>query len=133
MADPVALQVDGLKETMRYLKQMGDTELPKEIRAANKEAAQVVVEAALPNVPVRSGHLRASVKALAGARSASVKAGSAKVPYAAAIHWGAGPRLGKRGPHNIKKNPYLYNALDKTRDKVISVYEDAIKRITSDG
>jgi phage gpG-like protein len=124
----LSVDVEGVKELQARIRDLGDAELRKELRDANKSVAQAVVDAALPNVPVRSGRLRQSVKASATQTAAYGKAGSpARVPYAAAIHWGAGPRLGTRGPHNIGGRPFLWDAADQTINRAVREYEDMIQ------
>ena len=134
----VRIEVEGLKETVRALRKLGDTDTPKAIRKVNKEAAEMVVREALPNTPVGSGRdphpgrLKTTVKALAGERDASVKAGSpAKAPYARAIHWGVigGPG---RGPHRIRGTMFLFNAAQAVRSRVLDAYESAIESLLQD-
>jgi hypothetical protein len=124
-----AVQVEGLKELRAGFRSTGDRALPKALAKANKLAAQVVVEEALPNVPFRSGRLRATVKALGSQTAGKAKAGAAKVPYAAAVHWGTGPRPGLRGPHNIARNPFLVDAADRVNTQIVDQYEKEIDRI----
>jgi hypothetical protein len=124
----LSVDVEGVKELQARIRDLGDAELRKELRDANKSVAQAVVDAALPNVPARSGRLRQSVKASATQTAAYGKAGSpARVPYAAAIHWGTGPRPGTRGPHNIIGRPFLWDAADQTINRAVREYEDMIQ------
>lgn len=124
----LSVEVEGAKELAARIRDLGDAELRKELRDANKTVSQAVVDAALPNVPVRSGRLRQSVKATATQTSAYGKAGTpARVPYAAAIHWGTGPRGGTRGPHNIVGRPFLWDAADQTINRAVREYEDMIQ------
>lgn len=117
-----AIRVEGLDELRKALRELGDAELRKALRLANKASAQLVVQEALPQVPVRSGKLKASVKAMAGERDARARAGGPTVPYAQAVHWGTGPRPGLRGPHNIARNPFLLNAAEAKREEVAEAY-----------
>ncbi len=126
----VAVKVEGLRELRSAIIKAGDKELGNALKRANKSAAERVVDAALPNVPVGpSGKLVASVKALASQSSGKVKAGAAKVPYAAAVHWGTGPRQGEKGPHNIRRNPFIYDAAEKVSADLTSAYEEEIDRL----
>lgn len=128
--DPsVSVQVEGAKELRATLRQLADKDLQKALREANKTVSQLVVDAALPNVPVRTGKLRASVKALATQTTAYGKAGKANVRYAPAVHWGTGPRPGLRGPHNIKRRPFLLDAAQKVTPKAVDAYQDAIQKL----
>ena len=126
----LSVEVEGAKELQARIRDLGDAALRKELRDANKSVAQAVVDAAVPNVPVRSGRLRQSVKASATQTAAYGKAGSpARVPYAAAIHWGTGPRPGSRGPHNIVGRPFLWDAADQTINRAVREYEDMIQEL----
>lgn len=116
----ITVDADELRRALRYL---GDAGLKKELREANKSAAAVVVDAALPNVPVLTGRLRRSVRATGSQRGASVKAGNVGVPYAAAIHWGR-----KRGGV-IKARPFLWNAAEASQHRVLSVFDRAMDRL----
>lgn len=123
------VEIEGAKELRRALKQTGDADLPKALREANRKAAELVVHAALPKVPVRSGRLKSSVKALASQSAGRAKAGSARVPYGPAVHWGTGPRRGLRGPHNIARRPFLLDAAEQQTRQVGDTYQDEIERI----
>ena len=130
MADHLSVEVENLKELQAQIRALGDVELRRQLREANKNVAQMVVDAALPDVPVRSGKLRASVKASATQTAAYGKAGSpARVPYAAAIHWGTGSRSARRGPHNITGRPFLWEAADRTINRAVREYEDQIQQL----
>lgn len=130
--DHLSLDVENLKEVQKMIRDLGDAELRKQLREANKSVAQMVVDAALPNVPVRSGKLRQSVKASATQSAAYGKAGSAvRVPYAAAIHWGEGSgNVGggsSRRNRNIQGRPFLWEAADQTINQAVNEYENQIQ------
>lgn len=119
------------------IRDLGDTELRKQLKDANKSVAQMVVDAALPNVPIgKTGNLQRSVKASATQTAAYGKAGSpARVPYAAAIHWGegagninhtTGATVG-RPARNIRGRPFLWDAADRTINRAVREYEDQIQ------
>lgn len=127
----VAVKVEGIPELRRAIRDAGDKELGNALRRANRNAAERVAAAAQPDVPVRSGRLLASVKALASQTSGKVKAGGARVPYAAAVHWGTGPRPGERGPHNIARRPFIYDAAQKVERDLVEAYEDEIDRLVN--
>jgi len=139
----VTLEVENLKEVQRMIRDVGDQELRRQLREANKSVADMVVRAALPNVPVgtspydkHKGALRASVKASASQSAAYGKAGSpVRVPYAAAIHWGegagnvnfsTGATIG-RPARNIRGRPFLWDAADATINRAVREYEDQIQ------
>jgi len=114
--------VEGMKELKRDLRRLQDQDLTQELRNANKEIAQRIVATALPNVSVRTGRLKASVRGLGNLGGAVGKAGGAGVPYAGVIHWG----WPKRG---IKARPFLKNAADSVESGVVDDYERRINRL----
>lgn len=126
----VSIEVEGAAALRRAFRRAGSKDLKDGLKAANKSAAQVVVERALPNVPVSSGRLKRSVKALGSQRDGRVKAGTAKVDYAAAIHWGR--KVGNVGyaPNNrmganpITGRPFLYDAAEAAEEAVAEKYLD---------
>ena len=81
----------GLAELQRELRQVKDKELDKELKEIHKALADEVLRLAEPNVPVRTGRLRGSLRAAGTKRDAIGRAGSRSVPYAAAVHWKIGP------------------------------------------
>jgi HK97 gp10 family phage protein len=122
MAQP-AIKVEGLTELRRKLRQLGDKDLKKQLRDTNKSLAQKIIDAALPNVPVRTGRLKATVKAAGNEKGAIGKAGTpARVPYAAAIHWG----WRRRG---IRANPFLTDAAARVEGHVVEEYEKDLQAL----
>lgn len=104
MADNVVVQVVGVEELRRAIGQSSGSFEKRAMQTANAKAAGIVAALAVPQVPVRSGRLRSSIRALATAKKGNVRAGSTLAPYAAAIHWG-------RKQHGvIKARPFLWNA-----------------------
>lgn len=124
-----SIKVEGIKELRRAIKQIDDKGLAKALRLANKTAAERVVKTALPQVPVRTGALKGATRALASQASGRAVAGNTKVPYAAAIHWGVGPREGQRGPHNIARRPFLWDAAQQDIPEIADDYGHEIDRI----
>ena len=126
MARSGGFKVDGLKALQKEIRQTEDVELKKQLRLANKEAAQVVADQAKVEVPRRSGRLARSIGTQASQTSAFVKAGTAaRVPYAGPIHFGWPKR-------NIRPQPFLYEAMDKRIGEVRKAYEKNLGKITKD-
>lgn len=126
------IKVENLREVQKAIRDTGDQELKKQLRLANKNVAEMVVRAALPNVPVKTGRLRQSIRATATQKAAYGKAGRANtVPYAAAIHWGEGAgNVGggvSRRNRNIPGRPFLWNAADQVINRAVEEYEDQIQ------
>lgn len=118
-----ALHFTGLDELVRDLRKIADKDLKDEMKAANKQIADQVIRLALPRVPVRSGRLKASVRGSGTLAGAIGRAGSARVPYAAAIHWGR-----KRGGV-IQGRPFLWDAAKSVERDVADDYLKAIERV----
>jgi phage gpG-like protein len=121
MATP-AVQIDGLRELRSAVRKAQDVEIKAAVKDANVTLAKRVVAKALPNVPVRTGRLRASVRALGNQSGALGKAGGASVPYAAAIHWGWRAR-------HIRPRPFLTDAADSLEQAAVDEYADALETI----
>ena len=112
------IQIEGLKETQKALRDMSD-DLKDEMKPTHKAAAEVIVEGSKRYVPVRSGRLAASIRAVATRTSGRVRAGSAAVPYAGPIHFGWPAR-------RIKPQPFIYDAMDARRQEVYDLYAQRI-------
>jgi HK97 gp10 family phage protein len=130
------IQVTGLKELAKAARAVQDKGLEKAVKAANKTAAQTIVDEALPDVPVGTspwdhhpGALKATVRAMSSATTARGVAGNRGVPYGPAVHWGTGPRSGATGPHNIKPHPFLFLALQRFRLQAGAVYSAEMDKV----
>lgn len=108
------IEIDGLKETQRALREMNH-ELRFEMKETHLKAAQVVVDGAIRFVPFKTGALAKSIRAAATMTSGKVRAGSAAVPYAGPIHFGW-------PAHRIKPQPFIYDAMDIRRKEVYDLY-----------
>lgn len=107
------IKVAGLRQAIKSLEAVG---VPRdEIKAANNAAGELVLAAAKPLVPVRSGRLVGTLRASKGLNKVTVSAGRASVPYANPIHWGWFKR-------NIKPQPFFVKALGYTREEVYQNY-----------
>lgn len=129
MADDASIRISGLRELNKALRDLGDRDLKKALQRVNKSAAQMVQDRSKQLAPVRTGTLRDSIKARATVQSGKVIAGTARVNYAAAIMFGTGSREGLRGPHNIKKNPFMFDALASARSQIVRQYASAIDEL----
>jgi hypothetical protein len=116
-----SIRITGLRSTVRNLKKF-DSDLVVEIKRINREGAAVVAAAAAALVPVKSGKLRRSIRPGATTYTGTVRAGGANLPYTKPIHFGW-PR------HNIRPQPFLYEALDARRGEVLLAYERGIAKL----
>lgn len=107
----------------RKFKQMGHVDVPAKFKAANKSAAEIVAQAASAKVPVRTGKLKASIRALGQARQGLVKMGKAKILYAGWIEFGGNIKRGTIRRTFIKSGRYLYPALKQNSSRIRVLYE----------
>jgi phage gpG-like protein len=96
MADRVVVQVEGLKEFRKALRD-ADRALGPELRKGLNQAADIVVKAARPKIAVQTGRLQKSLRARSSQREGIVVLGSARLPYAG--WW----EFGGKVPHGPSK------------------------------
>jgi len=126
MAD--GIKVAGLNEAIRALRAIGVPS--KEIGLASQEAGELVASSARSLVPVRSGRLRASIKAKRIARKVVVSAGNnTTIPYANPIHFGWNYDRVNLQAKNIRPRPFFSNALSRTRPQVYKIFFDNIEKL----
>lgn len=124
------IKVTGLAELTRALKKV-DSDLPKAMRLANNEAANVVVRGALAlNVPSRSGKAAKSIKAKSTRTEGRVQGGGNQAPYYPWLDFGG--RVGRR--HSvvrefIKEGRFIYPAYKQNKEQVRDAYEMALRNL----
>lgn len=117
------LRVENLAGFARVMRTAVDVELPRQMRRIALSAAEIVAEAARGSAPRGpTGRLVGSIRATAGAGTASVKAGGT-IPYALAVHWGWWKPDSRGVSHGIRRNPFLFNALRDRAPEVQLQYE----------
>ena len=111
-----AIRIEGLREFQRGLKAM-DRDLPKVLRMAFNDAADIVVDDARPRVPSRTGRAKGTVKARSTQTAARVAGGGNKASYYPWLDFGGrvGRRRSVRRPF-LPKGRYIYNAYFRARD-----------------
>lgn len=125
------VQVHGGQRLTRTLRKAGHD--VKQLTRINKQAAGVVTVAAKARAPhgiktrksrkrYRPGKLSRSIRAGATTKAGVIRAGSTRVPYANAIHWGW-PR------RNIKPNPFISEAAQATEAVWIKQYEAHMNKV----
>lgn len=151
-----AIEVHGLREFRRELKRLGE-EFPKEMRQANRDAAELVVPEARRRAP-KGPHegkpavqpVAASIKAGGTQRAGYVAIGGARSPHAPVYEFGGTiPRRGQsaaliaqqqrahRGFERaglavtrVQARPYLYPAIAAVSDEIVEAYGQALDRLT---
>jgi hypothetical protein len=122
------VKVVGLNEAVRALRAIG---VPSaEIGAASQEAGEIVASSGRTLVPVRTGRLRATIKARKVARKVVVSAGNnSSVPYANPIHFGWNYDRKNLQAKNIRPRPFFSNALTRTRSQVYKAFFDNMEKL----
>jgi HK97 gp10 family phage protein len=130
-------EVVGLREFRRELKQAGQ-QFPKELRQANKEAAEIVTGDARRRAPrgphLGGGRVRpivASIRALASQGRGQIAVGGVSTPHGPVLEFGGTiPRRGDTGARTqVRAQPFLYPALAAKRDEVVEFYGNAVDRL----
>lgn len=131
MADPIS--ITGLRKFSRDLKKL-DSDLPKALRLALNEAADVVVSDARPRVPSRSGRAKRSIKARSTRTAVRVSGGGSRAPYYPWLDFGGrvGPGGSIRRPF-IKDGRYIYRAYfdASVRDEFTRVLEKSLIKVAA--
>jgi hypothetical protein len=86
------------------------------------EATRLVVSAAAPNTPRRSGALAAATRTDASAKVGEIYNTS---DHAVPTHWGAPAK-------NVRARPWLYDTLIGSQSKVVAVYEHHVETTLDD-
>jgi hypothetical protein len=131
------VHIHGLREFRAGLRRM-DRTLPKGISKAGKKAAQIVVTAARPRVPVgpeSGGHGAASIKPRSTQKGVSVVEGGAKYPYMPWLDFGG--RLHPREHQEIvrpriHRGRYVWAAFGDNRERVMRTYLEALHDVARD-
>ena len=126
-----AVTITGGRDTRRRIRAVSD-DARTELRSAHLEAATVVARQARFEVPVRTGALEATIRAMATQTKGTVRAGRARVPYAGPVHfgWPTRPNPAKGwfgGP--IRPQPFIYEAADRRIGQVVDAYNGRLGEI----
>ena len=110
----ISVQVHGWREVRAALGSFRG-QLPGEVRDAVRESAQVVARDARSRVPLgpgRDGHVKSTVRAVAGRGGYSVRGGGGRFPYYPWLEFGG--RVGRKNSvrrKRVKSGRYIYPAL----------------------
>ena len=132
MANDVTIQVKGLKEYQKALKNIDESAGP-ELRKGLNEVAEVVASTARSLVPVRSGRAAGSIQPGSTQRGARIKVGGDKAPYYLWLDFG-----GHVGRLNSVSRPfftigrYIYPTLKSKREMVIQKLDEVLDRLATD-
>lgn len=87
MATIEPIKITGLREFTRNIRKING-DLPKVLRLANNDGAQLIVDWAKPKMPKRTGAAARTVRVASTRTEARVREGSAKVPYVPWLDFG---------------------------------------------
>lgn len=111
-----AIRIEGLAEFTRHLRRL-DSDLPKALRLAMNEAADLVATDARKLVPRRSGRAAASIRVASTRTAVRVRAGGPKAPYYPWLDFGG--RVGRKKAtvrRFDKEGRYLYPVYFRHKD-----------------
>lgn len=132
MARRGAIQVEGLAEFRRGLRQV-HRNLPRAVRRVANDAAEIVVAAARPGVPLgpaERGHAVQSIRTASTQSSGRVKGGGARFPYYPWLDFGG--RVGRdRSVYRrvIRRGRYIYPAFVDNREQITEEMEQGLQRL----
>ncbi len=120
------IKISGLAEFQRSLKAMGDG-LPKALRVALNGAADIVLGAARPHVPRRTGRAAATLKARSTRDRVRVVEGSRRAPYVPWLDYGGGVGRNKAIKRRfIRDGRFIYPAYYENRDELLAALSAAL-------
>lgn len=123
------IRVSGVKELQKALRQV-DKALGAELRKGLNEVADIVVQAARPLMPRKTGALQDSLKPGSTQRTAAIKFGGTKAPYGPWIEFG-----GHVGRNRSVSRPFvpggrtIYPTLARKRPEIIQKIDDVVERL----
>jgi hypothetical protein len=120
VANQPGVRVEGAAKLARTLRRAGHS--LEDLKEANQDVAQFVVERADSRAPRRTGALAATARPARAAGRARVLAGRAGVPYAGPIHWGWEAR-------GIQAQPWIHDTALDNQTQIESMYLDAIEHV----
>jgi hypothetical protein len=121
-----AIRVQGLSEFSRNLRRL-DSDLPKALRIAFNQVADIVVADARTGIPTRTGKAKASVRARSTRTAARIVSGGRRAPYFPWLDFGG--RVGRnrsvRRPF-LSDGRYVYRAFYDNVDRLPDLLESAL-------
>jgi hypothetical protein len=126
------LAVAGLADMRRGLKGM-DKDLPKAMRLVLNGVAEVVVDAAKPKIPSKTGAARGSLKAASSQTESRISAGGRRAPYYPWLDFG-GSVGRKKGTHRkfLKSGRYIYPTVADKQKEIQAAMSKGIVKLAKD-
>lgn len=133
LAKGAMVSVEGLGTTIKAMKELGASR--EVLTEPGYQAALILIKAAKPLIPVRTGILKSTARPKRTQYGASVQAGGKSAPYANPIHWGwavvshAHKGTLKPGTYRgIKPQPFFHDALGYTQEEILNNYENLMRK-----
>jgi hypothetical protein len=117
MAAIEPVKIEGLADFNRNLKKL-NADLPKVLRLAHNDAAQIIVSWVKGKMPRDTGHAAGTVKARSTRTETRIQEGSTRYPYVPWLDFGG--RVGRKRSIKrrfIKEGRYLYAGLGANYDE----------------
>lgn len=137
MASVEVIQISGLKEFRRALKEM-DGESNKRLRLIGNDAAKLIVQDAAPKVPLgpgRKGHARYSIKVRSTQTAVRVAEGGNRYPYMPWLDFGGTirhyKRKGIRRPFRYEGR-YVWSSWHDRQEDVVKRLQDGLAELATD-
>ncbi len=126
MVQTAPIRIEGLDRFRAGLRGM-DRGLPRALRLALNEAAQLVVDDAVPNIPRLTGRAAVSVRVASSQAAVRVRAGGAKVPYYPWLDFGG--KVGRNRSVDrafFSEGRYIWKSFASKRDEVQATLQRAL-------
>jgi hypothetical protein len=125
--------VEGLGLTIKAMRELGASK--EVLTEPGYQAALILIQAAKPLIPVKTGILASTARPRRTQFGASVQAGGKRAPYANPIHWGwavvSHAHRGTLKPgtyRGIKPQPFFHDALGYTKEEITQNYEKLMRQ-----
>lgn len=92
-----------------------------ELKAVNRQAAQIALPAVTGRTPVRTGKLKRSIRVGATRRAGVIRAGGKAVPYAGPLNYGW-------PAHHITPRLFVNNGVATSENAWMRVYEQFVEQ-----
>lgn len=128
--DGLKVEVGGLAQLNKGLRAL-DSAAPKELRLALNSAAQLLVDAARPKIPVVTGAARRSMVARSTRTSARVAVGGKKAPYFPWLDFGGQGRIIGRPAERqfFGEGRYVYPTLRQIRPRIERQLQESLSAV----
>jgi hypothetical protein len=126
------IKIEGLADFSRNLRKLNN-DLPKALRIAHNEGAQIIVDWAVPKIPKNTGRAAKSVKAKSTRTESRVVGGSTRAPYYPWLDFGG--RVGRKRSVQrpfIKGGRYIYEGYSQNTEQIRERLEQALLRVAAE-